>query len=141
MSPSSPPKTSPNLAPVEILVVDDDESDVFLTERAFKKLTFPNRLTVARDGEEALAILRREGPHEAVPRPDLILLDINMPRMTGHELLEIVKVDVDLQSIPVIVMTMSQSDTDMKKSYQAHANSFISKPIELEEFTAMIQTI
>ena len=131
----------PNITPIEILLIDDDESDVFLTKRAFNKAKMLNNVQVARDGEDALAMLRHEGHHKNIKRPDLILLDLNMPRMNGHEFLEIIKADDDLKSIPVLVMTMSQSDADMMRSYQSHASSYISKPIELEQFMKVMQTI
>ena len=134
-------ETMPNVTPIEILLIDDDESDVFLTKRAFNKAKMLNNVQVARDGEDALAMLRREGLHKNAKRPDLILLDLNMPRMNGHEFLEIVKADDDLKSVPVIVMTMSQSEADMMRSYQSHASSYISKPIELEQFMKVMQTI
>ncbi len=131
----------PNQTPVELLLIDDDDKDIFLTKRAFKKSKTPNKIQIAKDGEEGLALLRREKPYETAARPDLILLDLNMPRMSGYELLEIIKSDDDLKSIPVIVMTMSQSDVDMMKSYRRHASSFISKPIELDDFMAVIRAI
>lgn len=134
-------KTAPNVTPIVLLLIDDDDSDVFLTRRALKKCATPTHVLAARDGEEALSVLRREPPHEEVPRPDLIFLDLNMPRMNGHELLDIIKADDDLKSIPVIVMTMSQSDADMMKSYQGQASSYVAKPIELEAFTKVIQAI
>lgn len=130
-----------NATPIELLLIDDDDKDIFLTKRAFKKSETPSRIQVAKDGEEGLALLRREAPFEAAARPDLILLDLNMPRMNGYEFLQIVKADDDLKSIPAIVMTMSQSDVDMMKSYENHANSFISKPLELADFMKVIQAI
>lgn len=131
----------PNQTPVELLLIDDDDKDIFLTKRAFKKCNLPSQIQVAKDGEEGVALLRREKPYDTATRPDLILLDLNMPRMNGYEFLEIIKADDDLKSIPVIVMTMSQSDADMTKSYHRHASSFISKPIELDDFMAVIRAI
>ena len=131
----------PNATPIELLLVDDDDADIFLAKRAFKKSSVSSRIQTAKNGEEGLALLRRETPFEAATRPDIVLLDLNMPRMTGLEFLEIVKIDDDLKSIPVIVMTNSQSDSDMTKSYQRHANAFISKPIELADFMGIIQAI
>ena len=134
-------ETMPNVKPIELLLIDDDEKDIFLTRRAFKKGKIPSQIQVAKNGEEGLASLRREPPFETASRPDLIMLDLNMPRMNGHEFLEIIKADDDLKSIPVIVMTMSQSDVDMTKSYRNHANSFMSKPLELADFMGVIQAI
>lgn len=133
--------TVANATPIELLLIDDDDKDIFLTKRAFKRSRTPNRIEVAKDGEEGLAVLRHEAPFDKVPRPDLILLDLNMPRMTGHEFLATIKNDDDLKSIPVIVMTMSQSEVDMMKSYRNHASSFISKPIELGDFMRVIQAL
>lgn len=133
--------SAPNAMPIELLLIDDDDKDIFLTKRAFKKGKISSQIQVGKNGEEGLALLRREPPFETAPRPDLILLDLNMPRMNGYEFLNIVKADDDLGTIPVIVMTNSQSDVDMMKSYQNHANSFISKPIELDDFMGVIQAI
>lgn len=134
-------KIAPNLSPIELLLVDDDESDIFLAKRALKKCRTPPQIQVACNGEEALALLRQEDGNEQALRPDIIMLDLNMPRMSGHELLGIIKADDDLKSIPVIVMTMSQSDTDVMESYRLHANAFMSKPIELAVFNQVIQAI
>ncbi len=131
----------PNATPIELLLIDDDDKDIFLTKRAFKKASISSQIQIAKNGEEGLALLRREEPFQASARPDLILLDLNMPRMTGYEFLEIVKNDDELKSIPAIVMTNSQSDADMIKSYENHANSFISKPIELDDFMNVIRAI
>jgi two-component system, chemotaxis family, response regulator Rcp1 len=134
-------ETVANVAPIELLLIDDDDKDIFLTKRAFRKSRISSQIQVARNGEEGLALLRRESPFEAANRPDLIVLDLNMPRMNGHEFLEIVKTEDDLKSIPVIVMTMSQSDADMSRCYQNHANAFMSKPIELDHFMTVIEAI
>jgi two-component system response regulator len=134
-------ETVANVTPIEVLLIDDDDKELFLTRRAFRKNATPSRIQVARNGEEGLALLRRESPFEAAQRPDLIVLDLNMPRMNGHEFLSVVKADKDLKSIPVIVMTMSQSDADMSKSYQSHANAFVSKPIELADFMTLIRAL
>lgn len=131
----------PNTVPIELLLIDDDDRDIFLTKRAFKKNDIASQIHVAKNGEEGLASLRQEKPFEIVPRPDLILLDLNMPRMTGFEFLEVVKSDKELSLIPVIVMTNSQSDVDMRKSYRHRANAFISKPIELSDFMDVMKTI
>jgi CheY-like chemotaxis protein len=131
----------PNKTPIELLLVDDDQADVYLAKRALKKCATPVELQVARDGEEALALLRREGPHGDARRPDLILLDLNMPRMSGHECLEAIKADADLRSIPIIVMSMSESKVDVQESYRLQASAYISKPIELEPFARVMRSI
>ena len=134
-------ENAPNETPIELLLIDDDEKDIFLTQRAFRKCGVKSHVQVAKDGEEGVALLRGTSPFEMASRPDLIMLDLNMPRMTGYEFLDIVKTDEDLKSIPVIVMTMSQSEVDMERSYWAHANAFLSKPLELDEFTSVIHAV
>lgn len=132
---------APNVTPIELLLVDDDQSDIYLAKRAFKKCRTPLKIQVARHGEEALSLLRREGAHGEARRPDLIFLDLNMPRMNGHEFLEAMKADDDLRSIPIIVMSMSESDVDMLESYRLQASAYVSKPIELEAFTEVIRSV
>lgn len=131
----------PNAKPIELLLVDDDQSDIYLAKRAFKKCKTPTQIQVARHGEEALSLLRREGSHGEARRPDLIFLDLNMPRMNGHEFLEAMKADDELKSIPIIVMSMSESDGDMLESYRLQAAAYVSKPIELEAFTDVIRSV
>ena len=133
--------TEPNVTPIELLMIDDDQSDLYLAKRAFKKCGTPVNVQVARHGEEALSLLRQEGAHEEAKRPDLILLDLNMPRMNGHEFLERMKADDELKSIPIIVMSMSESDVDIEKSYNLQASAYISKPIELEAFSEVIRSL
>lgn len=127
--------------PIEILLVEDNPDDVALTTRSFKKAKMQNRVSVAGDGVEALAFLRKEGRYAASPRPDIILLDLNLPRMNGHELLEIIKGDPALADIPVIILTTSKSDEDVVSTYKNKANCFISKPVLMEEFDKVIRTI
>ncbi|GAA5436805.1 response regulator [Deinococcus aquaticus] len=127
--------------PVEILLVEDNPADVMLTREAFEDAHFPHRLHHARDGVDALSFLRREGPHVAAPRPDVVLLDLNMPRMTGLELLDILKLDAELRSIPVIVLTTSRAESDIWRSYNLHANAYIPKPVSIAEFEDVIQTL
>jgi CheY-like chemotaxis protein len=141
MMESQVPSTSPNVTPIELLLIDDDQADIYLAKRAFKKIETPVALQVAGHGEEALALLRKEDGHEEARRPDLILLDLNMPRMNGHEFLEQLKADEDLRSIPTIVMSMSESDVDRDKSYRLQASAYISKPIELDAFGRVIQAL
>ncbi|MEZ5930461.1 MAG: response regulator [Alphaproteobacteria bacterium] len=130
-----------NKTPIELLLIDDDQSDIYLAKRALRKCATPVELQVARDGEEALALLRREGTHGDARRPDLIILDLNMPRMSGHEFLEAIKADGDLRSIPIIVMSMSESQVDVQESYRLQASAYISKPLELEPFTQVMRSI
>lgn len=130
-----------NAIPIQLLLIDDDQADVYLAKRALKKCGTPLDIQVARDGDEALSLLRREGAHADAPRPDLIFLDLNMPRMTGHEFLEVMKADDDLKAIPTLVMSNSESEVDMQKSYRLHANAYLSKPIEPDVFAEVIRSI
>ncbi len=125
--------------PVEILLVEDNPGDVRLTREALKG--GKARLSVAADGEEALAFLRREGGHANAPRPDLILLDLNLPRRDGRQVLEEIKKDDSLGRIPVVVLTTSAADEDILRSYQLHANAYVTKPVDFERFIAVIRQI
>jgi len=120
--------------PIEILLVEDNPGDARLTFEALHEARVSNGLHHVKDGIEALAYLRREGRHANALRPDLILLDLNLPRMDGRELLGIIKGDASLGSIPVIVLTTSQAEEDILKSYALHANCYISKPVDLSKF-------
>lgn len=120
--------------PIEILLVEDNEPDVLLTLEAFEDARVPNRLHVARDGVEAMRFLRGEGEHSGAPRPDVILMDINMPRKTGLEVLEEIKADPGLRSIPVVMLTTSQADDDVRASYERHASGYVVKPVGFENF-------
>jgi CheY-like chemotaxis protein len=126
---------------INVLLVDDDVGDVVLVERALESEKCVPRIHAVRDGVEAMWFLRRKGEFADAPRPDLILLDLNMPRKDGREVLADVKNDPDLRSIPVIVLTTSSSDDDMRNMYDLHANCFVTKPIALQEFTKIIQEI
>jgi CheY-like chemotaxis protein len=108
---------------------------------ALKETRVPSRLHLAEDGIDALAFLHRRGPHAAAPRPDLILLDLNLPKKDGREVLAEIKADPTLRSIPVVVLTTSQAEQDVQRSYQLHANCYISKPVGLENFIRVIQSI
>lgn len=130
-----------NLAPIEILLVEDNPDDVALTVRSFKKARMQNRVSVAGDGVEALAFLRREGPYAGAPRPDIILLDLNLPKMNGHELLEKIKGDEALKDIPVIILTTSKSEEDILNTYKLHSNCFITKPVLMEDFDRVISSL
>lgn len=127
---------------VEILLVEDSPGDVRLTREALKNSRFPNRLHVVGDGVEALAFLRRQGPYAATAvRPHLILLDYNLPRKSGHEVLADIKADPDLRRIPVVVLTTSEAEQDIWQAYDLHANCFISKPVDFDVFLDVIRSI
>lgn len=127
--------------PIEILLVEDNPGDVRLTQEALREAEVINHLNVARDGVEAIAYLRGEGQYVNFPRPDLILLDLNLPRKDGREVLEEIKNDAKLKTIPVVVLTTSNAEEDIAKSYTLHANCYISKPVDLDHFINVIQKI
>lgn len=127
--------------PIEILLVEDNPGDVRLTIEALKEGKVRNRLSVARDGVEALAFLRREGPHANAARPDLILLDLNLPRKDGREVLAEIKEDTSLRRIPVVVLTTSKAEEDILRTYDLHANCYIAKPVDLEQFISVVRSI
>ena len=124
-----------------LLLIEDDESDVMLVQRALAQGSPHVSISVARDGIEALAILRQEGEYDDARRPDLILLDLNMPRMDGRETLAELKADPELSAIPVVILTTSDAERDILKSYQLHASCYVTKPLGLEEFTTAVQAI
>lgn len=126
---------------IEILLVEDNPGDVDLTRDALEQGKILNRLHVADDGLEALAFLRREGKYADAVRPDLILLDLNLPKMDGRELLAEVKQDPDLKRIPVVVLTTSEAEQDILKAYDLHANCYISKPVDLNQFLSVVKSI
>ena len=127
--------------PAELLLVEDNYGDVLLTQEACQNTRMPNNLAVAGDGEEALAMLRREGRYADHPRPDLILLDLNLPRMDGREVLQTIKSDPALQRIPVIVLTSSAAEIDVLKSYDLKANSYIVKPVNFDRLQEIVASI
>ena len=127
--------------PIEILLVEDSSTDVMLTEEALEHAKMRNNLHVVKDGVEAMAFLRKERQYSAVPRPDLILLDLNMPRKDGREVLTEVKTDDDLKTIPVVVLTTSQAQEDVLHAYGLHANCYITKPVDFEQFANVVQAI
>ena len=128
-------------SPIELLLVEDDPGDVLMTTEALEDSKLLVRLHVARDGEEAIAMLRGEGEHAGTPRPDLILLDLNLPRLDGREVLAIVKNDPELRRIPVVVLTTSESEEDVLRSYDLHANAYVTKPVDFEAFCGAIRQI
>lgn len=128
-------------SPIEVLLVEDDPGDVLMTREAFEEHKLRNRLTVVSDGAAALAYLRQEGEYaDAVP-PDLILLDLNLPRRDGREVLAEIKRDDELCRIPVVVLTTSQADEDVLRSYQLHANAYVTKPVDFDRFISVVRQI
>jgi CheY-like chemotaxis protein len=127
--------------PVEILLVEDNPGDVRLTQEALKEGRVMVNLTVAADGVEAMEILHRMGPHAGKVRPDLILLDLNLPRKNGREVLEEIKADEELRRIPVIIMTTSKAEQDIHKAYNLNANCYVTKPVDLDEFLNVVRSI
>jgi chemotaxis family two-component system response regulator Rcp1 len=127
--------------PVVILLVEDNDGDVRLTREALAEGKVANEMIVARDGMEALAILRREGEHVECRRPDLILLDLNLPRKDGRSVLAEIKADAILKRIPVVVLTTSKAEEDILRTYDLHANCYITKPVDFEKFVSVVKTI
>jgi CheY-like chemotaxis protein len=127
--------------PIEVLLVEDDPGDVLLIREAFEFNKVHNNLHVVSDGEQALAYLRREGEHAGANRPDLVLLDLNLPRKDGREVLAEVKQDDDLRTIPIVVLTTSEAEEDVLKSYQLHANAYVTKPVDFERFVSIVRQI
>lgn len=130
-----------NTRPIEILLVEDNAGDVRLTREALRDAKVRNNMMVASDGEEALEYLRQEGKHADAARPDLILLDLNLPRMNGFEVLDVIKEDALLKRIPVVILTTSQAEQDIIRSYNLHANAYVTKPVDLDQFIKVIKSI
>ena len=126
---------------IDILLVEDNEGDARLAKEAMRDSKIRNKLHHVFDGEEALDFLRRKGPYAQSPRPDLILLDLNLPRKDGREVLAEIKSDADLKCIPVVVLTVSSAEEDVLKSYNLHANCYITKPIDLNQFMQVVHSI
>jgi two-component system, chemotaxis family, response regulator Rcp1 len=133
--------TAHALQPVDILLVEDNEADVRLTEEVLTESKVRNNLIVANDGVEALQCLRQQGKFKGSPRPDLILLDLNLPVKDGREVLAEIKADKHLKSIPVVVLTTSKAEEDILKTYDLHANCYITKPVDLEQFVTVVRYI
>jgi CheY-like chemotaxis protein len=129
------------LMPIEILLVEDNPADVRLTQEALKEEKLHINLNVVYDGVEALSFLHREGSHAKAVRPDLILLDLNLPRKDGREVLEEIKNDPLLEAIPVVVLTVSEAEKDILESYHLHANCYIVKPLDLHQFSKVVKSI
>jgi len=126
---------------LEILMVEDNPGDVRLTQEAFRDANLNVRLHVAFDGVEAMAFLRHEETYAHVPRPDMILLDLNLPKMDGREVLERIKKDDDLKTIPTVILTTSEAESDILRSYQLQANCYLTKPIALESFLSLVKSV
>jgi CheY-like chemotaxis protein len=127
--------------PIEVLLVEDDPGDVLLIREAFDFNKVHNNLNVVSDGEQALAYLRGTGDYTDRIRPDLVLLDLNLPRKDGREVLADVKSDPDLRTIPIVVLTTSEAEEDVLKSYQLHANAYVTKPVDFERFVSIVRQI
>jgi chemotaxis family two-component system response regulator Rcp1 len=127
--------------PIEVLLVEDSPGDVRLTQEAFRDANKEIHLHVASDGVEAMAFLRQQGLHAHAPRPELILLDLNLPKMDGREVLALIKEDANLKTIPTVILTTSEAEADIVKSYQLQANCYLSKPVQLDAFEALVKSI
>ena len=125
----------------EVLLVEDSPGDVRLTQEAFRDANRSIRLHVAVDGVDAMAFLKREGAHAYAPRPDIILLDLNLPKMDGREVLAQIKADCGLKTIPTVILTTSEAETDIVKSYQLQANCYLTKPVQFDEFASLVKII
>lgn len=130
-----------SVSPIEILLIEDNPGDVILTREAFERLKIQNVLHVVADGQEALDYLKRRPPYETATKPQLILLDLNLPGVDGREVLEEIKRDEALKAIPVVVMTSSEAEADVVRSYELHANCYIGKPLDLEGFMSVVSAI
>lgn len=126
---------------IDVLLVEDDQGDVLMTKEAFEHHKIRNELHVVTDGEQALRFLSREGEYADAPRPGLILLDLNLPRRDGREVLAEIKADPSLRTIPVVVLTTSEAEEDILRSYSLHANAYVSKPVDFERFVEVIRQI
>ncbi len=126
---------------IDILLVEDNPGDVRLTQEALKEAKVRNRLHVVEDGVAAMEFLRQEGEYQSMPKPDLILLDLNLPKKDGREVLEEIKQDPSLMRIPVVVLTTSQAEEDIVRSYDLHANCYVTKPVDLDQFINIVKSI
>jgi CheY-like chemotaxis protein len=127
--------------PIEILLVEDDPGDVLITQEALSDSKVANTLHVVNNGEEALKFLRHEAPYETAPRPGLVLLDLNLPRLDGHEVLAAIKADETLRRIPVVVLTTSEAEEDVLRSYDLHANAYVTKPVDFDRFVQVVRQV
>lgn len=127
--------------PIEILLIEDNPGDIRLTQEAFQQARLQNTIHVVQDGVSAMAFIRQTAPFQQAPRPDLILLDLNLPKKDGREILKEIKSDPHFRTIPVVVLTTSDDETDILRSYDLHANAYLVKPIDILQFIKMIQTL
>ncbi|MCL3860141.1 response regulator [Actinotalea sp. K2] len=127
--------------PIDVLLVEDDPGDVLMTREAFAENKVANRLAVVSDGASAMAYLRKEGEYADAPTPDMVLLDLNLPRMDGREVLAAMKSDDELRSIPVVVLTTSEAEEDVLRSYSLHANAYVTKPVDFQRFIDVVRQI
>jgi len=134
------PEQSPS-QPIEILLVEDDPGDVLMTQEAFNDYKIANRLTVVSNGEDAIAYMRKEGRFAGVATPDLVLLDLNLPRRDGREVLLDIKGDPNLRRIPVVILTTSEAEEDVIAAYDLHANAYVRKPVDFDQFVAAVRAI
>ena len=130
-----------SVKPIEVLLVEDDPGDELMTREAFEDNKIGNRLHVARDGEEALDFIYRRGKHADAPRVDLVLLDLNLPKYDGRQVLEKIRADPDLTHMPVVILTTSSSEEDILRSYKLHANAYVTKPVDVNQFIAAVRQI
>jgi two-component system response regulator len=129
------------IRPIEILLVEDNPGDILLTRKALEDYKIKNNLYVVEDGEEATQFLFKEGNYAEMPRPDIILLDLNLPKKSGQEVLEEIKADEALRRIPVVVLTTSEAEEDILSTYNLHANCYITKPVDLDQFIKIVKSI
>jgi CheY-like chemotaxis protein len=134
-------QTGTDLDVIEILLVEDNPGDLRLAQEGLRQSKLPTHLSVARDGEEALDFMKRKGAHAGAPRPRLVLLDLNLPKRSGFEVLAELKADRDLRRIPVVVLSSSDADEDVERAYELHAACYVSKPADLEQFVAVMERI
>jgi CheY-like chemotaxis protein len=127
--------------PIDVLLIEDDPGDQLITREAFEHNKIHNKLHIARDGEEGLNFLYQRNGYEKSPRPDLILLDLNLPKYDGRQLLERIKSDPDLYHIPIVVLTTSSAEEDILRSYKLHANAYVTKPVDLDQFMSAVRQI
>ncbi|UGS36882.1 response regulator [Capillimicrobium parvum] len=132
---------NPNPKPIHVLLVDDDPGDTLMIKEAFEENKVRNELSCVSDGVDALRFMRREGEFADAPRPDLILLDLNLPRKDGREVLAEVKADETLSRIPVVVLTTSEAEEDILRSYELHANAYVTKPVDFDRFISVVRQI
>jgi CheY-like chemotaxis protein len=138
---NEPMSSSPAGEPIEILLVEDSPDDIMLTTEALREGKVRNRVNVVEDGVEAMDFLRRQGKYRSAPRPDLILLDLNLPRKSGHEVLAEIKQDPDLKRIPVVILTCSPDEKHVLEAYNHHANCYVVKPVDLDQFMGVVKKI